>query len=61
MDQEDIARVGHEVNRAYCAALGDLSQAPWSSAPDWQRQSAIAGVKFVQANPHLGPEASHEN
>jgi len=41
---EWIARVCHEANRAYCAALGDDSQVAWSEAPDWQRESAIEGV-----------------
>lgn len=55
-----IARIAHEVNRAYCAALGDLSQKPWEEAPDWQRQSAIAGVRFLIDNPNAGPDASHK-
>jgi hypothetical protein len=46
MDVVSIARVCHEANRAYCRALGDTSQASWSNAMDWQRDSAITGVKF---------------
>lgn len=46
MRVEDIARVTHEANRAYCRALGDESQAPWDLAPEWQRKSAINGVCF---------------
>lgn len=59
MSVEKIARVAHEINRAYCAALGDNSQLAWDDAPDWQRASAIAGVKFHLANPDAGPEHSH--
>lgn len=55
----DIARVAHEVNRAYCTALGDDSQVPWELAPDWQRQSVILGVRFHLENPNATPEASH--
>lgn len=29
-----IAQVCHEVNRAYCQALGDDSQPAWDDAPD---------------------------
>lgn len=59
---EDIARVAHEVNRAYCKALGDDSQLPWSEAPAWQRESAIDGVIYhCGALPPASPEASHEN
>ncbi len=39
-----IARVCHEVNRAYCESLGDESQLPWEEAPEWQRESARMGV-----------------
>lgn len=41
---ELIARVCHEVNRAYCKALGDMSQPAWEDAPQWQRESARMGV-----------------
>lgn len=58
---EDIARVCHEVNRAYCAALGDDSQPPWDEAPAWQRSSAIIGVHFHMVNPDAGASASHES
>ncbi|WP_439392560.1 RyR domain-containing protein [Bradyrhizobium sp. PMVTL-01] len=60
-DVERIARVCHEVNRAYCQAIGDNSQLTWADAPDWQRQSAITGVKHTLANPNSGPESSHES
>lgn len=61
MDSTQIARMCHEVNRAYCAALGDYSQPAWEDAPDWQRASAIAGVTFTLANPDAPPSASHES
>ena len=59
MTAEQIARVAHEVNRAYCLALGDTSQAAWEDAPEWQRRSAINGVNFHLANPNAGPDHSH--
>lgn len=55
-----IARVAHEVNMAYCEALGDKSQVIWEDAPQWQRDSAIAGVELHLENPNLGVSASHE-
>lgn len=58
---DHCAKLCHEANRAYCRALGDLSQAPWHLAPDWQRQSAVKGVLFILANPSAGPAASHES
>jgi hypothetical protein len=61
MTIEGIAQVAHEANRAYCASIGDNSQQSWADAPDWQRQSAINGVRFHIDNPKAGPSASHEN
>ena len=55
------ARVAHEANRAYCQAIGDDSQLPWDDAPQWQRYSAINGVRFHRANPGATPENSHES
>lgn len=61
MTNEAIARVCHEVNRAYCQSLGDLTQPPWETAPDWQKQSAIAGVQFHKQNPNSKPSDSHNS
>ena len=61
MQAQDIARVAHEVNRAYCQALGDDSQPAWEDAPEWQRSSAVSGVQFHLDNPAAGPEASHDS
>src|SRR5262245_45178569 len=62
---ELIARVAHEANRAYCATHGDDSQPAWSDAPDWQRGSAINGVRFHLAAHARGetppPSASHDS
>ena len=52
------AHATHEANRAYCRALGDDSQPPWDSAPEWQRTSAINGVAGALAG--NTPEQSHE-
>jgi hypothetical protein len=58
MNTEQIARIAHEVNRAYCEFLGDTSQVPWDDAPDWQKQSAFDGVRAAQAG--STPEGLHE-
>ncbi len=55
------AMVAHETNRAWCEANGDMSQPSWEDAPDWQRESAIAGMKFHLANPNAGDSASHNS
>lgn len=59
MNVEQIAKVCHEVNRAYCQAMGDQSQPDWESAPDWQKQSAAAGVRMHLDKPGATPEDSH--
>lgn len=59
-DIEHIARVCHEANRAWCEAHGDHSQAAWGGAAAWQRDSAIAGVKFALANPTASDSAQHD-
>jgi hypothetical protein len=58
---EAVAAICHEANRSYCGALNDFGQEKWTQAPEWQRQSAIAGVIFHLANPSASPAASHEN
>ena len=55
----EIARVCHEVNRAVCEAAGDTSQKPWPEAEQWQRDSAVRGVEFAQANPTAPASAQH--
>ncbi len=55
---DKIARLCHEVNRAYCEALGDFTQLPWEDAPEWQRESSRMGVDFHLMG-DFGPEATH--
>ena len=61
MDRIAIARVAHEINRAYCASLGDTSQPAWEDATEWQKSSALAGVDMHLAKPDATPEQSHES
>ncbi|MEL7299392.1 MAG: RyR domain-containing protein [Pseudomonadota bacterium] len=58
---EATARVAHEANRAWCAANGDMSQPEWEAAPEWQKNSAMDGVRFHMENPNAGDSASHDN
>jgi len=59
-DIERAARTAHEVNRAYCVGLYDFSQPAWADAPKWQKDSAIAGVRAIAADPNTTPEQSHD-
>jgi len=56
---EEIARATHQVNRAYCQVLGDRSQDYWESASDWQKESAVAGVKAVLDGSAQTPMQQH--
>jgi len=56
---EVIARVAHEVNRAYCLSIGDSSQPTWADAPEWQKKSAVVGVKFLRRHPDATPADTH--
>lgn len=62
---EQIAKVCHEANRAYCSTLGDDSQPIWENAPDWQLASAIKGVEFhidhLKKGSEPSPSASHDS
>jgi hypothetical protein len=61
MRTEDIARVAHEVNRAFCEANGDYSQRKWEEAEQWQRESAVKGVEFALLNPNATPADQHQS
>lgn len=56
---EACARAAHEVNRAYCMAIGDTSGMPvhWDHASDWHRDSVLTGVRGALAG--NTPEQSH--
>ena len=61
ISERQVAAICHEANRRYCTSIGDDSQPEWEEAPDWQKDSAVAGVEFVLDNPDAPPSASHES
>jgi len=61
MNKQDVAKVAHEINKAFCHSINDHSQPTWKDAPQWQKDSAIAGVQFHLDNPDASPSASHES
>jgi hypothetical protein len=56
---EACARAAHEVNRAYCIAIGDNSQVSWDNAPEWQKKSALEGVAVALSG--STPEQQHQS
>ena len=57
---ENLARICHEANRAYCKTIGDDSHNDWDNAAEWQKESARMGVRMHLTGDH-GPEASHQS
>jgi hypothetical protein len=56
-----IAEICHQANKVWCEMNGDATQVDWNESPDWQRESAINGVKFRLENPDAGHDAMHNN
>lgn len=56
-----IAAICHDANRRLCVEQGDNSQPTWEDAPDWQKDSAIAGVEAIADQRTTRPEQSHES
>lgn len=44
---EDIAKVAHEANRVWDEVNGQQGGTTWNTAADWQRSSAVNGVKLA--------------
>lgn len=61
MNIETIASIVHTANKEYCQSIGDYSQPDWEFAPEWQKDSARKGVKFIIDNPDATPEDSHKS
>jgi hypothetical protein len=54
---DQIARVCHEANCAYCLAIGDPAFSSWNTLDEGYRHSVRAGVKAAQEG--ATPRASH--
>src|SRR5579863_179059 len=59
-DLEAVARVAHEVIRAWCDFNGDAPLPQWEQAPAWQRDSTVAAVRFCADHPTADDGAMHE-
>lgn len=57
-----IAMICHQLNKNYCESIGDTTQVDWDKAPDWQKTSAINGVRFFLASRcQATPKDSHDS
>lgn len=59
MKVEDVARICHDANKAYCETQGDASQRNWYEAAECQRDSAIKGVRFRLNFPNAPVSVQH--
>lgn len=58
---EQIAKVVHEINKAFCEQIGDHTLVAWEETPQDIKDVVIGGVQFHIDNPDAGPDASHNN
>lgn len=56
-----IAKIAHEANRHYRAAIGEDRGEPWNALDEESQESTVEGVKAVYGNPDITPKESHEN
>jgi hypothetical protein len=56
-----IAEVCHEVNRAYCEAIGDFTVSSWPNTIEETKNNIYKGVVFRLTNPFSSPKDMHQN
>jgi len=60
MTVRDIAKIAHEINKAFCESIGDNSHAEFDELSDEMKRGTIDGVRHHLSDSNLSPEASHE-
>lgn len=60
MDKQQIAKLAHEANRAYCQMIGDNSVLPWEDSSEQHRAMILKGVESIENNPSMSPEQGHQ-
>lgn len=60
MTVEMVAKICHEVNRAYTKAIKDVGLPEWEDAPVEHKNSAISGVIYVIKHPSTTAEEMHD-
>lgn len=61
LNVEGIAKLCHQVNKAYCESLGDRTLTNWDDAPQWQKDTILDGVNYHLYTEGTNPEDSHNN
>lgn len=58
-DLEIVARMAHEMLRAWCELNADHALKRWEDAPAWQHESTIDAVRFFSDHPGADDGAMH--
>lgn len=58
---ELAAKIAHNVNQAYCKAIGENTMGSWEDCPHWQKVSCYTGVIYHMENRDITPEQSHKS
>jgi hypothetical protein len=58
---EQVAKICHEMNRAFCLLIDDTSQDHWEEISQEQKNSCIAGVNAYIINPDISTKELHDN
>ena len=61
MKIEDIAKVCHQANKAFCEGIGDDSKVPWNVLPKEEQDGVVSGVQFRLDNPNESAKAQHKH
>ncbi len=59
MNVTQVARIAHEVNRAYCESVGLGKRLPWDEVSPHDRDAAVMNVTAMARGFHT-PESLHE-
>ena len=59
MTHEEIAKVCHQANKAYCEALGDKTHLEWDQVPEELKTSVIEGVKSKAKHHQIAAAQMH--
>lgn len=61
MNHEELAKIVHTVNRAYCIAIGEKPQEPWEDVSDEMKESTYVGINYVLNHPTATASTLHRN
>ena len=56
-----LAKLCHDINKAYCEGIGDYSVPTWEDTTTEHKQSLVRGIEFYMENPNATPEDIHNN